>query len=392
MRTLSFVFSHKLPVVKKRVKAGSPTSFPENKSGKGSFGAGILLLAVSVLTIYVAYNIATEDRIVPQTPSVSRADKIDSRLSEFMDEKIDPVLKDNHNRNLDAVKRAVQDVNDLFSQYEQGVAPFVDDVTSWGTRFGIIGRYAGEKYDTWWKDKESTTRVADYISEKFGKHVFAGNKIEGDLQLIVNNFLQDVEANQNLMLSEITEQIEMSGLPIDKNLFKPENFTPKFKQDLEPVLKEMAKDSMNVGLLSILGGFILEESATKIVQSVLAAVSSGIAATTASSAASSAVSTGVIQGGNMLSISAAGGGAGSFGGPAGMIIGAVVGLTVGVIIDWWATEKLQEKLTDQCVSFLNNTKTAILSSEEGLIPSLYQSLSITGESYRRVINANLRKE
>jgi hypothetical protein len=54
------------------------------------------------------------------------------------------------------------------------------------------------------------------------------------------------------------------------------------------------------------------------------------------------------------------------------------------------TEKLQQKLTAQCLSFLDNTKTAILNGEEGLISSLNKSVSVINESYTRVINSTLK--
>jgi hypothetical protein len=62
---------------------------------------------------------------------------------------------------------------------------------------------------------------------------------------------------------------------------------------------------------------------------------------------------------------AAGGAGGTLGGPVGTVIGVGVGVAVGVAIDWWMTERFQDKLAQQCDEFLGRVETSLVEGSEG---------------------------
>jgi hypothetical protein len=75
-----------------------------------------------------------------------------------------------------------------------------------------------------------------------------------------------------------------------------------------------------------------------------------------------------------------------------MVVGFGVGIAVGVAIDWWMTDRFQEKLTRQCDDFLNGVEGELIEGtppSPGLRAILEESIRLNHASQRAAALASL---
>ncbi len=78
----------------------------------------------------------------------------------------------------------------MFKDYQSGIDPFVQDITSTWTRLGVLSRMPA----AWWKEDD---RIDRFIREKFEKHLFS----EGDLNRGMTEAMQMLR--EDLMAIEL---------------------------------------------------------------------------------------------------------------------------------------------------------------------------------------------
>ena len=141
--------------------------------------------------------ISVEPPIVAD-PSVLRA--------AFFDAEVEPLIAETDSANREAAERCVARMGQMIDRYRDGIDPFVDDLTSISTRFGIIRRMPGD----WWKEDD---RIKKYVRKKFERHLFSEHKLTGDVAEVLNDFRDEIDANQKRMLAEVQASLDTADLP-----------------------------------------------------------------------------------------------------------------------------------------------------------------------------------
>ena len=271
------------------------------------------------------------------------------RRAAFFDQAVQPAIETADQRNREAVQRCIARLERTIESYRSGITPFVDDLTSLSTRFGIVKRMP----KAWWY---SDQRIDDYIAAKFSTYLFSEQQLTDDIVGVLVQFKQDIDANQKRMLVEVQASLRTADLPD----VKLASYQPFF----EAVAKDLVSYSESRGLSSV-ANFAAVMVASEVGSQVFVRLATGLLSRFAVSAAVGAAAAGGASAGG----SAAGAGVGTFGGPVGTVVGFGVGLAVGLVIDWWMTERFEAQMTLEMNGYLDQVESAILDGQ-----SLGQSL------------------
>jgi len=281
---------------------------------------------------------------LPETRPAPPEEPAQVRIDRIYNESIVPILASFELRNGAAVGRSMGMLHDRIEYHRRHVVPFTKDVSSWGTRFGILKRYPS---DLWRKFNGSGGgQVAAYVNQKFRQHILSEQTLRQDVVAVVAQFNNDMTASRNQLYSELT-------LPLNK--IKTIRPTQDVSTDhIQAIVRErthalsggLASDSVAAGLVEFSAGWLAMDAAqavtARVVGQILARVGTAMAAE------------GIAAGGATVEATAAGGGAGSLGGPLGTIIGIGVGLIIGVIVDWRLSKAFEAKMIQQCNRFLDD--------------------------------------
>ncbi|TWU60481.1 hypothetical protein Poly51_07570 [Rubripirellula tenax] len=263
-----------------------------------------------------------------------------AKRGQFFDEQVEPQIAATDALNRAAADRCITRLSRLIDGYQSQVPPFVDDLTSWSTRFSIVSQLPGQ----WWNTDD---RVSVYISDKFESHLFSEQGLTEDIGAILQDFRSEVDANQKRMLTSVHASLSTSDLP-DINLDSYRPFFEKVAHDLQTYSAQQGASSVTSGVTAIL----VSEAGSYVAVTVVGSLFGRVAATGAVTAAVGAGAT--ATGG------AAGAGGGSVVGPAGTVVGLVVGLGVGMAIDWYMTDQFQVQLSSQMTSYLDSLRQSLL--------------------------------
>jgi hypothetical protein len=301
-------------------------------------------------------------------------------VSAFYRSDISPLLDAALQRNRRAADRALASLHERFNAHRAGVKPFADDVAGWGTRFGVLGRYTSDTWDKHIRGNPSAGRVADYIQQKFRTHVLSEQALQQDVESVLKQYREDLEASRNQLYAEIRLPLRSSHSPIALDDSSWRALCQDINQRTRALNAATPRDSVATGLASMVGGFVGTEVTEAIVAHVLAEVGGAVAlesAETATAAGGSAVASGT-----------AGGGVGSLGGPAGAVIGVGVGLAVGAALDWWMSDRLEAHISAPCNKFLDTVEYQITEGSDqapGLRASFEQAAKLADQRQRQAI-------
>jgi hypothetical protein len=260
-----------------------------------------------------------------------------------------PLLdKTNKQYHADADK-AIGRLHEEFERFRNGVPAFADDVTSWGTRFGLVGRMTKDKWKNFWKSEAdpNSEDVKKYILDRFESHIMSRDRFQNSIDSTLSQFRDDVKASRNLLLAEMRMALTTRDLKVN---FPTPDFDA-FQRDFDDYVAKSvhgqgaaALENAVVALLaSTAGTYAGEQLVVQIIRLLATdvAVTAGVGAATAGGSSAA--------GGGAL-----GGAAGWLGGPAGAAIGVGVGLAIGALIDWWLTDRFKANLTTELTAYLDN--------------------------------------
>ncbi|MEM9828191.1 MAG: hypothetical protein AAF958_16490 [Planctomycetota bacterium] len=285
------------------------------------------------------------------------------RRQKFFRDDVGPTIDQNDDANREAIELAVQRIEDRIDVYRRGIDPFVSDVTSWRTRFGVIGRLPAD----WWN---GTDKTGAWVAGKMSEHVFDDAKLNRDLEVILDQFREDVVANRRKMVGDIKALVRANeSLGVVR--FDSDVFAKSVNADLVDYAGQTAKRSVVQGVLieiaGMAGGLAVEQLVAQVVVRL-----SAMAATT-SAAAGGATAT---------SAAAGGGGGGILGGPVGAGIGIAGGILVGIVIDWWASKRFEANIRQQLHRALDEIRDALLHGD-GQSAGLTEALHEASDQIRR---------
>src|SRR5688572_29046289 len=146
-----------------------------------------------------------------QTPPPATQPVID--VEALYADEIVPLLDESLKRKQDAAGRALDILHKRLDGHRKGIPAFASDVTSWGTRFGVVGRSTRDAFRKARRkpDAETTRR---YVERKFRDHVMTEIALEAAVGAAVEQFRSDMEADRNALFSEIRVPLKASGAPV----------------------------------------------------------------------------------------------------------------------------------------------------------------------------------
>lgn len=350
-------------------------------------GAGALLTFVITIAIVLCVQAMRERAaatappppVVSFAPATQPAPADPDAAMRVYRESIVPLLDEFDTRNAQAADRALVTLHARISRHRAGVQPFARDVRSWRTRFGVIGRYSSDLWHRVRKTGEAG-KVSAYVNEKFRRQVISEEQLQDDVSASLRQFEEDLAANRNrlyaqmsLPLSKIRCQTPLVGEDFDR-------FREQTGRRADLLTHSMSQDTVVAGIAE----FSASWAATDFSQAIAARVVAQILARVGTTMAVE----GIEAGGATAGGAAAGGGAGSVAGPAGTIIGLGVGIVVGAAVDWWLSDKFEEKVTGQCNQFLSMLDHRLCEGNQkapGLRQSFQQTLKLTGQAQREAV-------
>lgn len=277
----------------------------------------------------------------PLKQSLSQED-----IDRFTQEEALPQIERFNKRNEEAIERALATFETEFQRFEHGIPDFTDDISSWGTRFEIMGKGVSDFWNKHWKDDSSSDKVGTVIQSKFHQHIFSAQDLQHLVDNVTKQFISDLQANQNQLHTSIKTAWEQADYTSGE--LEVQAVIDKVDQKLTKSFEDMGLGSMQIGVASGFGGFLLGEMATKLVHRLLTRI--------ATSAATSGVLNSASSSGVILGSAQAGAIGGSAVGPLGTIAGLGAGVTVGLVFEHMMSEHFQEKIVQECEDLLQNTK------------------------------------
>ena len=294
----------------------------------------------------------------PVEPRRNKAERI-----AFYHQRIRPILDQTTQRNLEAVDRAVQSLHNRFAGFHAGIDPFVDDVTGWGTRFGIVRRSMGDMWDRVWHQQTHAERVETYVEDKFVRHVFSEGKLRHAMEKTLAQFKADLNANHNEFQSRVMLTLRDSRVPLDVPPNELDAFLDQVDEQARDIVMRSSSNNVVSGLVALTSGIVTEEAVRIVAQQVLGRILTATAATGATNL--------TVSGGAMAAGAGGGGAGGSAVGPVGTLVGIGVGVAVGAAVDWWMTEQFRKELTTDCKQFLASVESRIT---DGGVPGEIEGL------------------
>ena len=360
---------------------------------------GVLAAAVGILLVLYVLN--ARDRGVPPVPAnatggapiavtltpsdnSSTSDLAAKRRQELLDvyfRQVIPQLDKSLLRKRAASERAIAGLRERLDGHRHGIPRFADDVTRWGTRFGVMGRMSKDAWNRWWKDDPGAAATRRYIEAKFRAHVLAERDLQEELEAAVQQFVADLEADRNALFADIRLPLKASNVSIGVADAEWERVRRQIMVRAGIIAESGAKDTLVSGLTVVTVSGVVGWAAERVVIQVLARVAPMVAAQLGASAAAA--------GGGAMAGGAGGGGAvGSLAGPAGTVVGIGAGLVVGAAIDWWMTENFKEKLAEQCNRFLDTVRDQLIdgtNQQPGLRVVFDEAVRLSDEAQRKAI-------
>ena len=301
--------------------------------------AALTTFATSVINTPESAPIVTAKRL-PELKAVEPVDRSVQRAV-FYDQKVEPRIADADALNREAANRCVKRITQMIDQYRDGVDPFINDLTSLSTRFGIIKRMPSD----WW-NKE--TKIENFVEEKFEKHLFSEQKLMNDIASVLQDFKDEVDSNQKRMLVQVKSALGSADLPE----IQAEEYEPFF----EAVASQLQRYSAKQGTASVQNAgavFVISETAGTLAgRTIVIGLLARFGTTAVVSSAAGATAT--------AGTTAAGTGTGALGGPVGAAVGFGIGLAVGLVVDWWMTEQFESKMSKQMNNYLDALEDTIL--------------------------------
>lgn len=314
----------------------------------------------------------------------------DEEIQRFIRREIDPLLTISAGRDRAAVDRAIDSLHERFQTFHEGVDPFVEDVSSWTTRFGVVGRKTRDVWNGLWGDSQQADSVRDYISEKFQAQVLSEESLRDAVTQVIADFRSDLAANRNELFVGVSAAIRAGDAPIELREIDMGLFDRELDRQIKSLASDASVNTITSGIVVFASSAAAEEIARRVAYQLLARLVTYMAADAAvtSSAGAGATVTGAALGGT----------GGSTVGPVGTAIGIGVGLAVGVAVDWWMTAQFEEKLAGECHAYLDRMEKTLIDGLEdddsrgGLRQALAQSIQLNQRVQRTAILARVNKE
>lgn len=350
--------------------------------------AGVALLVLAGTVFYRTLSAARNEKSTAasisaltlseaqrEAESAAATTGLRKRISGFLSSDAKPALLEAKAKDLAALDRAVASLDACFARYAEGVDKFTGELTGWGTRFRLIWRKGVETV----KRHEIPEGTAKLVRDRFDANVVSDARLEADVMAVMKQFAYDIEANRNELMGSLTTRLRSSELPVTVQKVALEEFQTQFDQNVKILLSGLPANTATIGAGSLATGIVAEEAVRQLVRVVLAQAAARLAGSAA------------VSGGAAATAVAAGGTGGTVLAPGvGTAIGVVGGFVVGAVVDWWMTDKFEAQVKTEVLTFLRNTRNALVAGPQGMESLLRQQVNASSDAWERSVNASMQ--
>jgi hypothetical protein len=327
-------------------------------------------LLAGCAALYAAWKSAEPTLVHPTT----------SEVSAYYSGSVVPLLDASAKRDRDAANLAIRRLHAHFAEFHSGIPTFAEDITGWGSRFGVAGRSVKDLWTKFWDDPDRATATREYVNTKFRAHIVSEEKLQRAIEDSLAVFREAIAANHNRTVAEVELAFSMPESPLKVPTPELSRLLagPAFSS-LDLNAQQGAQNLVQTGAL-VGSGILADAAAKRLVAAIFTRLAVNTAATVATEASAAAGAT------------ATGGAVGTTAGPAGTVIGVGVGIAVSLIIDWWMTDSFKAKLHEQCGAYLHNLEREIASgsaNSTGLRKTLEDSALANQKAFRNLIERSL---
>ncbi len=275
-----------------------------------------------------------------------------------------PVIRIERERNEEARKRALQVIADGFVKYRAGIPEFTEDLEGYGSKFTILGKIVGDKWNQWWNDEEAHD-TARYVHDKFEEHIVSGSELKRLLKDSMVEFTSDLVANRNQMLAEMRIRLTANDVPVEIRMSDTEwsAFLTDYQKQLDLKLETYGQDAVTYTILSFAAGNTFSNGvieigteAAKVVTPVIATVGTWLAAGMETACATTAT----LAGGSTMVCSLGGSAGGSTVGPVGTAVGFTIGMAIGYVVDIYYEKQFEERMMVELTDSLNRLENLVI--------------------------------
>lgn len=345
----------------------------------GCLLAILLLITISLfLLIAVETNKLSrrEESLPPAPPPVAlqvhEQTVTREELSRLFESEIVPLIDNTYKDNIAAKDRALQSLREDFDGFRRGVPEFVEGLTSWTTRAGVVTNLTRDKWNAWWNDQKNADQLGAYINSKFKEQVLSEDDLRKAFETSIEQFTTDLAANRNALLSEVTLVLSSTKMPVTLTLSEDDlgAFSERFEKYYSGQVQTLSLESVKNGVFATIAGELatliaihaystVGQVSAPIITTVMTPITAGLAAQVAA--------TGLVAGGTTASFAAVGAAGGTTAGPLGTGVGLVIGIVVGGVVDWWISDKFKQEATEDIIAMLSLMEEQIISgvSKEG---------------------------
>ncbi len=338
----------------------------------------LLLLCIGIIFWFVSRPPPEMPR-VPDPPELpveiipqKSAAELRAERDAFFTADVDPHIIEADKLNREAADRCVARLKESFDSYRTGIAPFCSEINTWGTRLGVMRRMPTD----WWYQE---TDVSEFIQEKFARHLFTDRKLAQDIEDALQQFREDVVANQNAMVTQVRAAITTRDLPD-----LPEIEYGDFAKDMATRLKAYSTESAE---WSVVNGIVIE-----VASGAGGFVGEYLLAQLVIKLSSMAAATSTAVGGATAGGAAVGGGTGTLGGPIGAAAGIAVGVVIGGIIDWWMSNRFEAQMAEKLNGMIDELTGTVIAGDAdnpGLREGLLGSCELMQRAYQSSLRASI---
>lgn len=329
-------------------------------------------------------------------------------ISRIFESNLMPHIEYANSENDAAKERALRTVRDNFVEFRTGIPLFTKDLTSWGTRFGVVSNWSKDKWDQWWNDNENANRLGEYVHNKFREHILSEDKLEAVFNDSITQFTADMAANRNILLSEMQIVLRSQHIPVQIRIPNEDfnDFISETQDIFYKLSSQLGSKSLGSGVVAFIAGESIAWGTTQVTLSIIPRISTMISARlsgpiistvltpVAASVVSHFASTGVATAGTTASLAAGGGASGTTVGPVGTIVGLSIGVIIGGLADWWMSARFEEKTAEQLNVLLTVIERQIIEGvqdEDGNTQGLDQIFSDANKEMKTLMRESTLK-
>ena len=295
-----------------------------------------------------------------------------------------PLLDRFDKRNEEAAARAVANMHERINCRRSGIPLFIDDISSWGTRFGVVGKMSNDLWQKYWNKQPNVDALNSYVNAKFRHYVLSEEALTRDVGMVMDQFMEDIDASRNTLYVELRQPLQKIKSPAIRTEASFDAFRADMQRRAADQGKRIGADASTDSLLVEFDKFIAGGVSMNVAQGIASRVVAAVLARVGSQLAVNAAEIG----GATAAGAATGAGGGSFGGPAGTIIGLAVGLAAGCVVDWWMEKDFKSKMSDRLNKFFDVLDQNLIKGTEqspGLDNVLKKAVKRGDEGQRQVV-------